>query len=97
VQRKNALLKERNRRKRSGGVIDRRFGENDPEMDPETKMLERFGREKQQRARNSSLYNLADDTQLTHLGQSLAEIDDFEGEEMLNVSDDDGTTGPKHL
>jgi len=90
-------LKERNRRKKSGGVIDRRFGENDPEMDPEEKMLERFGREKQQRARNSTLYNLADDTQLTHLGQSLAEIDDFEDEGMLNVSDDDGSIIPKRI
>ena len=40
-------MKERVRRNRTGGVIDRRFGENDPGMDPEERMLERFAREKQ--------------------------------------------------
>jgi Nop14-like family len=32
--------------KKSGGVIDRRFGENEG-IDPEERMLERFTREKQ--------------------------------------------------
>src|SRR5579859_1356817 len=36
-----------------------------------------------------SLYNLEDNAQLTHFGQSLAEIDDYE-EDMIGVSDDDG-------
>ena len=40
-------MKERLRRNRTGGVVDRRFGENDPDMDPEEKMLERLAREKQ--------------------------------------------------
>jgi nucleolar protein 14 len=40
-------MKERQRRKRAGGMIDKRFGENDPNMDPEEKMLERVAREKQ--------------------------------------------------
>jgi nucleolar protein 14 len=52
-------------------------------------MLERFAREKASRTRNSSLYNLDEPEQLTHLGQSLAEIDDFE-ETEIGVSDDDG-------
>jgi nucleolar protein 14 len=47
LQRKNALIKERQRANRVGGVIDRRFGENDPNLDPEEQMLERFAREKQ--------------------------------------------------
>jgi nucleolar protein 14 len=47
LQRKNALIKERQRANRAGGVIDRRFGENDPNLDPEEQMLERFAREKQ--------------------------------------------------
>ena len=36
-----------------------------------------------------SLYNLEDNAQLTHFGQSLAEIDDYE-EDLIGVSDDDG-------
>jgi hypothetical protein len=47
LQRKNALIRERQRANRVGGVIDRRFGENDPNLDPEEQMLERFAREKQ--------------------------------------------------
>ena len=37
-----------------------------------------------------SLYNLEDNAQLTHFGQSLAEIDDYD-EDMIGISDDDGT------
>jgi nucleolar protein 14 len=69
-------------------------------MDPEEKMLERFAREKhvrsledgltKKRSRGSSLYNLEDDAQLTHFGQSLAEMDDFGQEDLIGVSDDDG-------
>lgn len=35
------------RRNKAGGIVDRRFGENDPTMTPEEKMLERFTKEKQ--------------------------------------------------
>jgi len=44
----------------------------------------------EERSRNSSLYNLEDDAQLTHFGQSLADIDDFDQTDLLCVSDDDG-------
>jgi len=46
--------------------------------------------------RNSALYNLEDDVQLTHFGQSLAEIDDFDQTDLLNVSDDDGISQTLH-
>ena len=36
------------------------------------------------------MYNLEDDAQLTHFGQSLAEMDDFDQGDLLAVSDDDG-------
>lgn len=99
------MIEERAQRNRAGGLIDRRFGENDPDMDPEEKILERFAREKQvcgmaklvadmqKRTRNSSMYNL-EDVQLTHFGQSLAEIDDFDQSELIGVSDDDGKFPP---
>lgn len=35
------------KRNKVGGIIDKRFGENDPSMNPEDKMLERFTRERQ--------------------------------------------------
>ncbi|KAL1917482.1 uncharacterized protein VTP21DRAFT_3875 [Calcarisporiella thermophila] len=89
INRKKSLLLELQTKNKAGGIIDRRFGENDPNMTPEEKMLERFTREKQKRARNSSIYNL-EETELTHLGQSLAEIDDFDEDIGLSDEEDRG-------
>lgn len=70
--------------------MDKRFGENDPSMAPEEKMLERFTREKQLRHKNSSAFDLEDDDmggELTHMGKSLtldgpSLKDDFEEDDM---------------
>jgi nucleolar protein 14 len=70
--------------------MDKRFGENDPTMAPEEKMLARFTQEKQARHKNS-IFDLEDDNEaeLTHMGQSLSldapPIDDFD--EDLELSD----------
>ncbi|KAK9476777.1 nucleolar protein 14 [Lipomyces japonicus] len=90
--RRQTLRKEIERRGKVGGVLDRRFGENDPTLTPEERMLERFTRERLSRSsRPSSLFNLDDDDDkfgtesLTHLGQSLSldfgENQDFENED----------------
>ncbi|TGZ83206.1 Nop14-like protein [Ascodesmis nigricans] len=88
--RKKTLLVEMQRRNKSGGIIDRRFGENDPTMTPEERMLERFAKEKQKRVRGGDIFNLDDEDELTHLGQSLGGLkDDFDrGDAMDNDSDD---------
>lgn len=73
------------RRKKVGGILDRRFGENDPTMTPEERALERFVKEKQRGNRKGALFDLEDaeeDGQLTHFGQSLSfaplnQLDDF--------------------
>ena len=88
------------RRKKVGGILDRRFGENDPTMTPEEKALERFVKEKQRASKKDSLFDLEDaeeDEQLTHFGASLSldrlsASDDFE-EADLDLSDDDQRTG----
>lgn len=72
-----------------GGIVDRRFGEDDPNMTPEEKMLERFAREKQTRHKNSSVFDLEDDDiggGLTHMGQSLA----FDGLPLQDDFDEEG-------
>jgi nucleolar protein 14 len=82
------------RRGKVGGILDRRFGENDPTMTPEQKALERFVREKQRGTRKGALFDLEDadgGDQLTHFGQSLSfnkpgRLDDFE-EVKVDVSD----------
>lgn len=76
-QRKKTLLKEYEERDRAGGIVDRRFGENDPTMSLEERMLERFTREKQ-RASKGAAFNLEDEDELTHYGQSLSKLDDFD-------------------
>ena len=63
------------RRKKVGGILDRRFGENDPTMTPEEKALERFVKEKQRGSKKDDIFDLEDhgeDSNLTHLGQSLS-------------------------
>ena len=96
LQRRRTLLVEMQRRKKVGGILDRRFGENDPTMTPEEKALERFVREKQNGHKKGSLFDLEDgeeDPGLTHFGKSLsfdrpANGDDF-NEDDLGVSDKD--------
>ena len=88
------------RRKKVGGILDRRFGENDPTMTPEEKALERFVKEKQRGSKKASLFDLEDieeDQRLTHFGESISfdkpgRPDDF-NEIDLGHSDDDQTNG----
>ncbi|KAF8622061.1 hypothetical protein AX15_007212 [Amanita polypyramis BW_CC] len=86
-QRKKTLLKEYEDRNHAGGIIDRRFGENDSSMSLEEKMLERFTRERQ-RAAKSTAFNLEDEDELTHYGQSLSNLDDFD-EVGLRLDEDE--------
>ncbi|KAI0638448.1 nucleolar protein 14 [Trametes polyzona] len=91
-QRKKTLLKEYEEKDRTGGIVDRRFGENDPTMTPEERMLERFTRERQ-RASKGTAFNLEDEDELTHYGQSLSKLDDFDNV-GLGLDDDDEDDGP---
>ncbi|KAI1447990.1 Nop14-like protein [Annulohypoxylon stygium] len=106
-RRRQTLLVELNRRHKVGGILDRRFGENDPFMTPEEKMQERFVREKM--SHKSSMFDLEDDDPsegLTHLGKSLSLdrpnlVDDFEEDDISAGSDaadsDDEHRGSKRL
>ena len=90
-QRKKTLLKEFEEKGRAGGILDRRFGENDPTLTPEERMLERFTRERQ-RASNGT-FNLEDDADLTHYGQSLSKLDDFDNVGFKLDSDEEDAKG----
>lgn len=92
-QRKKTLLKEYQDKDRAGGIVDRRFGENDPTMSLEDRMLERFTRERQ-RASKGVAFNLDDEDDLTHYGQSLSKMDDFDDVGMgLDDDEDDEQQG----
>ncbi|KAJ7194568.1 Nop14-like family-domain-containing protein, partial [Mycena pura] len=84
-QRKKTLLKEWEEKGRADG-IDRRF-ENDPSMGLEERMLERFTRGRQR----ASKANLEDDDELTHYGQSLSKLDDFD-DVGLGIEEDEEQT-----
>lgn len=88
-QRKKSLLKEYEQRNHAGGILDRRFGENDPTMSLEERMLERFTKERQ-RAAKGSAFNLEDEDELTHYGQNLSNLDDFDDVELKLDDDDEG-------
>ncbi|CAG1971574.1 unnamed protein product [Fusarium graminearum] len=95
-RRRQTLLVEMQRRNKVGGIIDRRFGENDPTMAPEDKMLERFAREKQRSHKKNSMFDLEDDEPsegLTHMGKSLSfdNMDDFKEDDLEEDYDSDGS------
>jgi nucleolar protein 14 len=81
-------------RNKTGGIMDRRFGENDPHMTPEERAAERFARESQRKMRKDNLFNLEEDDDeeeeltLTHGGQSLSFGDSF-GDDFAEHDIDD--------
>ncbi|KAK4205292.1 putative nucleolar complex protein 14 [Triangularia verruculosa] len=79
-RRRETLLVEMQRRNKVGGLIDRRFGEDDPNMSLEDKMIERYTREQQRSHKKHSAFDLEDDDEamggLTHMGKPLFDDDD---------------------
>ncbi|XP_008324317.1 nucleolar protein 14 [Cynoglossus semilaevis] len=76
-KRKETLLKEFKQKNKSSKFIDRRFGEYDTKMAPEDKILKRFAMERQRVHEKKDMYNLNEEEELTHYGQSLAEMEKF--------------------
>ncbi|XP_067106491.1 nucleolar protein 14 [Osmerus mordax] len=91
-KRKETLLKEYKTKDKANKFIDRRFGEYDTKMDPEDKILQRFALERQRTHDKKDMYNLNEDEELTHYGQSLAEM-----EKMNDLVDSDSETDEKGL
>ncbi|KAJ2905044.1 nop14-like family protein [Zalerion maritima] len=96
-KRRETLLVEMQRRNKVGGIIDRRFGETDPDMSNEDKILERFTREKQRLFKKHSVFDLNEgllEDEPTPFGSSLR--DDFDEQDMQDAYgkyDDDGNEG----
>ncbi|KAL9623216.1 MAG: hypothetical protein Q9160_002531 [Pyrenula sp. 1 TL-2023] len=91
-RRRETLLTEMRRRHKVGGILDRRFGENDPTMTPEQRAAERFARESERKSRKSNVFNLEDDDdgiQLTHQGQTIS----FENESRNDDFAESDVTG----
>lgn len=102
-RRRETLLKEMQRRNKVGGLLDRRFGEDDPNMTPEQKAAERFAQQALRASKKNSMFNLEEgseeELQLTHGGRALALDadalrDDFS--EDISGSDADDFDGQDH-
>ena len=102
LQRRHALLAEMQRRKKVGGILDKRFGEDDPTLTPDERALQRFAREKQRQNGKAAMFDLEDaeaGDQLTHLGQSLSlggasRLDDFQESDIEAGNDESGEEDP---
>lgn len=74
-RRRETLLREIQSRNKVGGMLDRRFGENDPTMSLEEKAAERFARQSMRASKKNAMFNLENDSEeemvLTHGGRSL--------------------------
>lgn len=106
-KRKKTLLVEYQANKKANTFKDRRFGEGDPSLSLEERMLMRFQKERQRKARRSSagLFNLDqpdfqdDDDEdgggllLTHKGRAIGEDDFFGGEAGFGSSDEEDERG----
>ncbi|XP_051734258.1 nucleolar protein 14 [Ctenopharyngodon idella] len=91
-KRKETLLKEFRMKDKNNKFVDRRFGEYDNKITPEEKILQRFTLERQRTHDRKDMYNLNEEEELTHYGQSLAEL-----EKMTDVIDSDSDSEEKGL
>ncbi|KAI8810102.1 nucleolar protein 14 [Cladochytrium replicatum] len=77
---------------KEGALVDRRIGENDVTTSVEEKMMERFMHEKS--VSNLMLpFNQSQCEDLTHFGQSLADMDDMDTPMFEPVEESDGIIG----
>ncbi|TXT06079.1 hypothetical protein VHUM_03552 [Vanrija humicola] len=104
-QRRKTLLPEHNNRDHRGTFRDRRFGESDPSLSLEDRMLERYTRERQKGQGKKGAFNLEDDDDafgvdgddgwalggLTHGGRDVDDLpgDDFDAQGFAEYDDED--------
>ncbi|RMD44139.1 hypothetical protein DV735_g931, partial [Chaetothyriales sp. CBS 134920] len=72
-RRRETLLRELQSRNKVGGLLDRRFGEDDPTLTPEQKAAERFARQNEKKMRKSTAKEDDDDLRL-QLDKGMSEL-----------------------
>ncbi|EDV22739.1 uncharacterized protein TRIADDRAFT_58621 [Trichoplax adhaerens] len=80
----NTMIEQRTKRNK---IVDHRLGEYDQSLSAEDKMIQRFAVEKKKHHEKAEAYQL-EDYQLTHLGQSLAEVENFQEDEKFSSDED---------
>ncbi|XP_078455784.1 nucleolar protein 14 [Lampetra fluviatilis] len=94
-KRMGTLLQEHKQKNKSNVFVDRRIGENDASISLEDKMLQRFAKERQRQHTRENVFALHeadDEEQLTHYGQSLADV-----QALGDAPDSDSDTGDRGL
>jgi len=87
---KKTLLVEYNQQGKNNTFIDNRFGEKNVELTEDQKMLFRFQKERQRKFVKTSKFNLEEtDTELTHKGVSLSDIDNLKDDYVYEDDDKD--------
>ena len=78
-KRKKTLLQEYKLKDKKNVFLDKRIGENDPQMNYEEKMAARFAKEMTSKKVKKNVFNLNDDDDetLTHFGKNLADIENM--------------------
>lgn len=77
-KRKQTLLQEYKLQNKSNKFLDKRIGEKNHNMLDEDKIMARFTAVRMKQHNRKSIFNLADDELLTHKGQTLSEIEQFD-------------------
>ncbi|UJR15870.1 hypothetical protein I4U23_002796 [Adineta vaga] len=89
-KRKRTLLKELNSVFKKSTFIDHRIGENDPTLTADERLMQRLIAERSKtRPGKESRYNLNDEEDLTHYGQSLSKSDELNQKPVIDDYDDD--------
>lgn len=91
-KRTETLLQEYKQKGKSHAFVDKRFAEYDTRLAPEEKMMKRFALERQRAYEKKDIYNLNEDEELTHYGQSLADI-----EKLIDNPDSESDTDDKGM
>ncbi|XP_043237470.1 nucleolar protein 14-like [Amphibalanus amphitrite] len=86
-KRKLTLLRELKTRTKSNEFVDRRIGEKTKGMSAEDRLAARFAAERKKQNKQT-LFNLEDNTELTHMGQTLSEIEKYEDPRSDDEGDD---------
>ena len=85
--RKDTLLQEYKIRHKSNVFVDRRIGEKDAELSAEDKMIARFTAERMKVGTKKNLFNLGEEENLTHYGQAISEIEQFDDDPRSDNED----------
>merc|ERR1712156_332974 len=74
---------------KSNVFIDKRIGEKDTELSAEDKMIARFTAERMKHGKKKNIFNLGEEENLTHYGQSISELEQFDDDPRSDDEDEE--------